>query len=96
MQCICVLRKEKIDQGINLANQVRRWKDELISVEIDIKITGIGCTVCKWQSKQEWHKSAINSTMLLSMQQETMLKHPNIQTKQMAVIYKRCLSKEEH
>ena len=27
--------------------------DEMISVEIDIKITGNGCTVCKWQAKQE-------------------------------------------
>ena len=37
-----------------------------------------------------------NNMMLLSMQQETMLKHPNIQTKHMAVIYRRCLTKEEH
>ena len=96
MQCICVLRKGNNEQGINLANQVCRWKDEMISVEIDIKITGIGCTVCKWQAKQEWHNSAINSTMLLSMQQETILQHPNIQTKHMAVIYRRCLTKEEH
>ena len=79
MQFICVLRKGIDEQGINLANQVCHWKDEMISVEIDIKITGIGCTVCKWQAKQEWHKAAINSTMLLSMQQETMLQHPNIQ-----------------
>ena len=49
---ICVLQKEKIEPGLNLANQVRRWKHELISVEIDIKITGIGCTVWKWQAKQ--------------------------------------------
>ena len=53
MQCICVLRKEKIELGLNLANQECRWKDEFISVEIDIKITGNGCTVCKWQAKQE-------------------------------------------
>ena len=52
MQCMRVLRKEKIEPGLNLANQERLWKDELISVEIDIKITGIGCTVCKWQAKQ--------------------------------------------
>ena len=63
MQCICVLQKEKIELGLNLANRERRWKDELISVEIDIKITGIGCTVCIWQTKQEWHNYAINNTM---------------------------------
>ena len=96
MQCICVLQKEKIDQGINLANQVCRWKDEMISVEIDIKITGIGCTVCKWQAKQEWHNSAINSTMPSRMQQETKLLHSNIATKHKAVIYSRCLTKHEH
>ena len=96
MQCICVLRKEKIEPGLNLANQECRWKDELISVEIDIKITGIGCTVCKWQAKQEWHNSAINSTMPSRMQQETKLLHSNIATKHMAVIYSRCLTKDEH
>ena len=73
----CFGRKDD-EQGINLANQVCRWKDEMISVEIDIKITGNGCTVCKWQAKQGWCKTVINSTMLLSMQQETMLQHPNI------------------
>ena len=39
--------------GSNLANQACHWKDEMILVEINIKITGIGCTVCKWQAKQE-------------------------------------------
>ena len=96
MQCICVLRKEKIEPGLNLANQECRWKDELISVEIDIKITGIGCTVCKWQAKQKWHDSAINSTMPSKMQQETKLLHSNIATKHMAVILSRCLTKYEH
>ena len=61
MQCICELRKEKIESGLNLENQECHWKDELISVEIDIKITGIGCTVWKWQAKQIWHQSAIIS-----------------------------------
>ena len=96
MQCICMLRKEKIDQGINLANQVCLWKDEMISVRINIKITGIGCIVCKWQAKQEWHNSAINSTMPSRMQQETKLLHSNIATKHMEVIYSRCLTKDEH
>ena len=95
MQCICVLRKEKIEPGFYLANQVRRWKNEMISVEINIKITGIRCTVCKWQAKQEWHNSAINSTMPSRMQQETKLLHPNIATKHMAVMYSRCLKKHE-
>ena len=81
MQYICRLPKEKIDQGLKLTNQVCRWKDELISVEIDIKITGNGCTVCKWQASQEWRKTAINSMMPLSMQQETKLLHSNITTK---------------
>ena len=96
MRCICVLRKENDEQGSNLANQACHWKDEMISVEIDIKITEIGCTVCKWQAKQEWHESAINSTIALKMQQVTMLQHPNIAKKHMAVIYRRCLTKDEH
>ena len=95
MRCVCVLRKKKYEHGSNMANQVCHWKDEMILVEIDIKITENGCTVCKWQA-QEWHKSAINSTMLLSMQQETMLQHPNIAKKHMEVIYRRCLTKDEH
>ena len=73
MRCICVLRKKKDEQGNNLANQVFHWKYELISVEIDIKITGNGCTVCKWQAKQEWHDSAINSRIALRIHQLTML-----------------------
>ena len=96
MQCICELRKEKIEPCLNLANQVCCWKDEMILVKIDIKITGIGCMVCNWQAKQEWHNSAINSTMLSRMQQETKLLHSNIATKHMAVIYSRCLTKDEH
>ena len=96
MRCICVLRKKKDEQGSNLANQVCHWKDEMISVEIDIKITGNGCTVCKWQAKQEWHESAINNMIALKMQQATVLWHSNIATKHMAVIYKRCLTKDEH
>ena len=91
-----MLQKEKGEQGINLENQVCRWKDELISVEIDIKITEIVCTVCKWQAKQGWHNSAINSTMPSRMQQETKLLHSNIATKHMVVIYSRCLTKDEH
>ena len=85
MQCICMLWKEKIEPGINLANQVRRCKGELISVEIDIKITGIGCTVCKWQAKQIWQRSAINSTRPSKCIKNNKLLHPNITTKHMEV-----------
>ena len=96
MRCICVLRKENDEKGSNMANQACHWKDGMISVEIDIKITGNGCTVCKWQAKQEWHESAINSMIALKMQQVTMLQHSNIATKHMTVIYRRCLTKYEH
>ena len=96
VRCICVLRKENNEHGSNLANQACHWKDEMISVEIDIKITGNGCTVCKWQAKQEWHESAINSMIALRIHQETMLQHPNIATKHMEVIYRRCLTNDEH
>ena len=68
MQCICMLQKEKIEPGLNFTNQECRWKYEMISVEIDIKITGNGCTVCKWQAKQEWHNFAINNMMPSRMQ----------------------------
>ena len=96
MRCICVLRKENDEQGSNLANQACHWKDEMISVEIDIKITGNGCTVCKWQAKQEWYESVIHSMIALRMQQVTMLQHSNIATKHVSVIYRRCLTKDEH
>ena len=95
MRCVCVLRKKKDEQGNNLASQVCHCKDEMISVEIDIKITGIGRTVCKWQAKQEWCKIVINSMIALRMQQETKLLHSNIATKHMAVMYTRCLTKHE-
>ena len=84
------------EAGLNLENQVCHWKDEMISVEIDINITGNGCTVCKWQAKQELHNSTINSTMPPRMQQETKLLHSNIAKKHMTVMYKRCLTKHEH
>ena len=40
--------------------------------------------------------SAINSTMPSKMQQETKLLRSNIATKHTAVIYSRCLTKDEH
>ena len=85
-----------IEPGLNMEIQECQWKEELISVEIDIKITGNGCTVCKWQAKQEWHNSAINNMMPSKMQQETKLLHSIIATKHMAVIYSRCLTKYEN
>ena len=91
-----MLRKGKIEPGLNLANQECRWKDELILVEIDVKITGNGCTIHKWQAKQEWHNFAINIMMPARMQQETKLLHSNIATKHMEVVYSRCLTKDEH
>ena len=96
MRCVCVLQKKKDEQGINLANQVCHWKYEMISVEINIKITGNGCTVCKWRAKQEWHDSAINSMTAIRINQVTLLQHPNVATKHMAVMYKRFLKKHEH
>ena len=37
-----------------------------------------------------------NSKIALKMQQVTILQHPNIATKHMEVIYRRCLTKDEH
>ena len=36
------------------------------------------------------------SKIALKMQQATMPQHPNIATKHMVVIYRRCLTKDEH
>ena len=41
-----------IEPVLNLEIQESHWKEEMISVEIDIKITGIGCTVWKWQANK--------------------------------------------
>ena len=61
MRCICMMCKGMIEPGLNLGIQVYHWKVEVISVEIDIKITGIGVTVWKWQAIQIWHQSVIYS-----------------------------------
>ena len=61
MGCICKIWQGMNEPGLNLKIQVWHWKGEVISVEIDIKNTGIGDTVWKWQAKQEWRRSAINS-----------------------------------
>ena len=96
MRCICMLRKGKIEPGLNLEIQECHWKGELILVEIDIKITGIGCTVWKWPAKQIWHRSAINSTRPSKYIKNNKLLHSNIATNHMAVIHSRCLTKYEH
>ena len=53
MQCICMVRKGKLKAGLNLANQVCHWKDEMILVEIDIKITETDA----WFANGEHHKN---------------------------------------
>ena len=40
------------EPGLNLENQVCHWKDEMKLLENDIKITGNGVTVWKWQAIQ--------------------------------------------
>lgn len=47
-----------IEPGLNLENQEFHWIEEVIFVEIDIKITGFGCMVCKWQAKQSMMQTA--------------------------------------
>ena len=85
-----------IEPGLNLEIQECHWKDELILVEIDIKIAGIGCMVWKWQAKQIWHRSVINSTKPSKCIKNNMLQHSNIATKYKAGIHSRCLTKYEH
>ena len=50
-----------IGYGLNMEIQVCHWKDEMKSLENDIKNAGIGVTVWKWQAIQIWHRSAIYS-----------------------------------
>ena len=40
------------EPGLNLEIQECHWKGEVILVEIDIEIAGIGVTVWKWQAIQ--------------------------------------------
>ena len=44
--------KECMNPGLNLEIQVCHWKDEMKSLENDIKNIGIGVTVWKWQALQ--------------------------------------------
>ena len=41
------------EPGLNLEIQVCHWKDEMKSLENDIKNAGIGVTVWKWQAIQK-------------------------------------------
>ena len=95
MQCICVLRKERWWTRHQLGKPsmpLEIWDDFGWNRYKDHRERMHGLQM----ARQVWHKAAINCAMLLSMQQETMLQHPNIKTKHMAVIYRRCFTKEEH
>ena len=85
-----------IEPGLNLEIQECHWKGEVISVENDIKITAIGCTVYKWQAKQIWHRSAIISKWPSKCIKINMLQHSNMATKYMAGIHSWSLTKYEH
>ena len=50
-----------IEPGLNMEIQVCHCKYGMKLLENDIKITGIGVTVWKWQAIQIWHRSAIYS-----------------------------------
>ena len=47
-----MIGKGMIKPSLNMEIQVFHWKDEVKSHENDIKITGIGVTVWKWQAIQ--------------------------------------------
>ena len=96
MWCICMIWKGMIETGLHLEIQECHCKGGVISVEIDIKITGIGCTVWKWQAKQIWHRSTINSTRPSKCIKNNMLQNSNIATKYMAGIHSWSLTKDEH
>ena len=49
------------EPGLNLEIQVFHWKDEMKSLENDIKYAEIGVTVWKWQAIQKWLWSVIYS-----------------------------------
>ena len=95
-RCTCMIWTWMIEPGLNMEIQECRWKGEVISVEIYIKITGIGRTVWKWQAKQIWHRSTINSTRPSKCIKNNMLQHSNIATKYMVGIHSWSLTKNEH
>ena len=59
--CICKISQGMHEPSLNLGIQVCHWKDEMKSLENDIKNIGIGVTVRKWQANQICHRSAIYS-----------------------------------
>ena len=87
MGCICMICKGMIEPGLNLEIQVCHWKDEMKSLENDIKNAGIGVTVWKWQAIQIWHRSAINSTRPSKCIKINMLQHSNMTTTYMEGIH---------
>ena len=50
--CICEMWQGMHELGLNLEIQGCHWKDEMKSLENDIKNAGIGVTVRKWQAIQ--------------------------------------------
>ena len=96
MWCICKIWQGMNEPGLNVEILVCHWKGEVISVEIDIKIAGIGDTVWKWQAKQIWHRSAIISKWPTKCIKINMLQHSNMTTKYMAGIHSWSLTKDEH
>ena len=51
--CICKIWPGMNEPGLNLEIQVCHWKDEMKTLENDIKDAGIGVTVWKWQAFQK-------------------------------------------
>ena len=94
MRCICKIWQGVIEPGLNLEIQECHWKDEMKSLENDIKITGIGVTVWKWQAIQIWHRSAIYNKWSSKCNEMNMLQHSNMTTKYMAGMHSRCLRRE--
>ena len=94
-QCNAQATWWKIEPGLNLEIQVCHWKDEMKTLENDMKNAGIRATVWKWQAIQIWHRSAINSTRPPKCIKNNKLQYSNIETKYMARIHSRCLTKDE-
>jgi len=60
------LDKGMQEPGLNLEIQVCHWKDEMKSLENDIKNAGIGVTVWKWQAIQIRHRSRFTASSHLN------------------------------
>ena len=88
----CKIWQEMHEPGLNLENQVCHWKDEMKSLENDIKNAGIGVTVWKWQAIQ-MTPVCDYSKWPSKCNEMNMLQHPNMTTKYMAGMQTRCLTK---